>query len=222
MTNYIICLSHFCELHGPSSVICTQISGDPKHTKGLLLHSNSKLQTCSSCKLELPKDRRNLLTKSSSTEYVSTQYPVYQERYKALTKLVMKTLSVETNSSSSKPLFLGDNACGYCLSRMFKIKDVNARGGERKYSLMVISDEEVKIMKNWNVITKYLSEMIASIQVKVQRVIDHKEKHNTTNSNENYLRRLMVKPKSLIELTGDSKIFVKLHLSAIQVIKDIS
>lgn len=219
----MICLSHFCELHGPCSVICTQISSNSKNTKGLLLHSNSKLQTCQSCKLQLPEDRRNLLTKSSSTEYVSTQYPVYQERYKALTKLVMKTLSVETNPSLSKPLFLGDNACGYCLSRIFKIKDVNARGGERKYSLMVISDEEVKIMKNWNVITKYLSEIISSIQVKVERVIQHKQKLNTTtNSNENYLRRLMVKPKSLIELTGDSKIFVKLHLSAIQVIKDMS
>ncbi|EGV65621.1 hypothetical protein PSN45_003604 [Yamadazyma tenuis] len=230
MSNYMVCLAHFCELHGPSSIMCTQVSGDGTAVPKLSLSSTTKLQTCSSCKLALPQDALNLTTKTPTktnpnTCFVSTQYPVFQSRYTALTKLIMKSLSVETTSDLAKPLFIGDNLNGFSLTKIFKIKDVNARGGERKYCFMVVSDEEIKILKNWNIITSYLTELISSIQKKVQTSIEHKNKvdgkHSNLN-NETYLRRSLVKPRSLVELTEDDRIFVKLHLGAIQLVKDMS
>lgn len=249
----MICLSHFCELHGPCSIICTQVS---QNSDDLVLKSSSKLQTCASCKLELPDNSVNLFTKSgthnvslrnndhntnkkdskknknvSSMEhndndryFISTQYPSMQSRYTSLTKLIMKSLSVETTSDFTKPLYLGDNVNGYGLTKVFKIKDINARGGERKYSLMVISDEEIKILKNWDVISTYINKIINSIQLKVTARINHNRLMNNNDaniSNEHYLRRSFIKPKSLIDLTGDEKIYVKLHLGFIELIKDI-
>lgn len=231
MANFMICLSHFCELHGPCSIICTQVSND---SQDLLLKSSSKLQTCSSCKLTLPGNSWNLFTKSSNNKkpqksandnyFISTQYPSIQARYTSLTKLIMKSLSVETSSDITKPLYLGDNLNGYCLTKIFKIKDVSARGGERKYSLMIISDEEIQILKNWDIISNYLTKIISSIQQKVASQNNYLRLASNETShlnNEHYLRRSLIKPKSLIELTGDDKIFVKLHLSSIELIKDI-
>ena len=57
----------------------------------------------------------------------------------------MKSLSVETMSDLSKPMFYGDAINGYCINQIFKVEDLNARGGERKYSLMVISDNESEL-----------------------------------------------------------------------------
>lgn len=216
----MVCLGHFCELHGPSSIMCTQLS-DSKSANKLTLQNSNKLQTCASCKLTLPKGALNLITNTSRNIFVTTQYPAFQERYMALTKLVMKLLSVETTSDLHKPLFVGDNLNGYGLTKIFKIKDMQARGGERKYSLMIVCDEEIKILKNWNIIVSYLTKLIDSIQSKVQNVIDKKNLANTSLNNETYLRRSIARPTSLVELTGDDKLFVKLHLGAIQLIKDI-
>lgn len=220
MPNFMVCLGHFCELHGPSSIMCTQLS-DSKSANKLTLQNSNKLQTCASCKLTLPKGALNLITNTSRNIFVTTQYPAFQERYMALTKLVMKLLSVETTSDLHKPLFVGDNLNGYGLTKIFKIKDMQARGGERKYSLMIVCDEEIKILKNWNIIVSYLTKLIDSIQSKVQNVIDKKNLANTSLNNETYLRRSIARPTSLVELTGDDKLFVKLHLGAIQLIKDI-
>lgn len=240
MVNYIVCLAHFCELHGPSTIICTQnTTPDLKHNH--LLPPFSKLQTCASCKLVLPDDGVNVVTKSdgiiqtnhgnelenrNESVYISTHYPSSQKRYTSLMKLVMKSLSVETTSDLSKPVFYGDVINGYCINNIFKINDANARGGERKYSLMVVSDSESKLLMNWDTISQYLNELILLIRNQVNLVIEQSltkkelDKNNGVD-NERYLRRSMVKPRSLVKLTDDSEIFLKFHLWAMELLKDI-
>ncbi|RLV92777.1 Protein LST7 [Spathaspora sp. JA1] len=226
MGNYIICLAHFCELHGPSTIVCTQ-TGIAKDKLDYLIPGNSKLQqTCQSCQLILPDNSRNLLTKQDSTIFISTHYPASQTRYTSLTKLVMKSLSVETTADLSKPMFFGDVIYGYCINKIFKINDINARGSERKYSLMVISDGESDLLMNWDIITLYFNEIIDLIQKRVAMVAA-KEVNQDSNCqggdvlNERYLRRSLIKPKSLLELTNDDEIFVKFHLWAVSLLKDI-
>lgn len=242
MANYIVCLAHFCEIHGPSSISCTQYT-TPELKSQYLLPAKSKLQTCASCKLVLPDDSINVVTKENNqlgdlknnrdnSIFISTHYPVSQKRYTSLMKLVMKSLSVETTSDLSKPIFYGDIINGYCINKVFKIKDVNARGGERKYSFMVISDSESELLSKWDIVSQYLNEFISLIQKQVNLVVEQslnkkeQEKNNSTNSNifvdnERYLRRSMNKPRSLVELTNDAQIFVKIHLWAVELLKDI-
>lgn len=240
MANYMVCLAHFCELHGPSTIICTQKVAEAEKST-LFLPTNSMLQTCQSCKLILPDDSVNLQSTIDATSYVSTQYPALLQRYSSLTKLVMKTLSVETTLDISKPIFFGDVVNGYCINKIFKISDANARGGERKYSLMVVSDKEKELLLHWDDFSIYLNEFILLIQQQAQYVTDElnpkKLKPPATSStstsgsnqssntaafdNERYLRRSLIKPKSLIDLTNDNELFVKIHLWAIELLKDI-
>ncbi|KAG2734217.1 hypothetical protein G9P44_002223 [Scheffersomyces stipitis] len=260
MTNYIVCLAHFCELHGPSTIVCTQVT-DVANKKDLILPQSAKFQTCASCNLILPDGSINLVTtdeetpvlsKSISTTnssispvssesrtngpgknsvYVSTHYPTSQKRFASLTKLVMKSLSVETNSDVQKPMFYGDVINGYCINKVFKIKDINARGSERKYSLMVVSDSESDLLLNWDIVSVYFNEIIALIQEGVERTYEEsliRKENDSRNGatgtmldNERYLRRSMIKPKSLVELTNDDQIFIKFHLWAMELLKDI-
>ena len=267
MTNYMVCLAHFCELHGPSVIACTQII-DEQSVKENLLLSYSRLTSCLSCQFILPDSTANLVTKlaednakkptnplqstspptptSTSTSIstdaiigkvsISTHYPSSQKRYSALTKLVMKSLSVETMSDLSKPMFYGDAINGYCINQIFKVEDLNARGGERKYSLMVISDNESELLMHWEIIGIYFNVVIELIQKKVDKANQVKQSESNNNSNcfgdgdlsankmfdnERYLRRSLIKPKSLTELTNDNEIFVRIHLCVTEMLKDI-
>jgi hypothetical protein len=62
----------------------------------------------------------------------------------------------------------------------------------------------------------------------IQKQVDLTVENNLKNPaestgilDERYLRRAVVKPKSLLELTGDPQIFVKFHLWAVELLTDI-
>lgn len=225
MANYMVALTHFCELHGPSTIMCSQVSPVGSLDQHLLA-STSKLQPCASCRLILPNGAVNLSTKHpnlSRSVYISTHYPSSQKRYTLLTKLVMKALSVEMTSELSRPVFYGDVVNGYCITKMFKVRDLNARGGERKYALMVVADSEPAILQNWDIVGLYLNELISLVQAKVEVCRESLHRLDLKNGvdNERYLRRSMVKPKSLVELTDDDEVFVKIHLWAVELLREI-
>ena len=221
MPNFMLCLSHFCELHGPQIIVCTQVTIEDK--KQEYIHSSSSNQgVCASCQLILPDNAANLVTNSDSKIFISTAYPSSQKRYAALKKLMMKSLSVETVSDIVKPMFFGDAIYGYCLNKIFKLYDINARGQERKYSLMMVCDSESDLLQNWDILTLYMSEFIDLIQQRVSQTNAklHRLSSGSMVDNERYLRRSMARPKSLIELTNDDQIFVKFHLWAVETLKD--
>ncbi|KAK6198062.1 protein required for amino acid permease transport from the Golgi to the cell surface [Scheffersomyces amazonensis] len=233
MSNYIVCLAHFCELHGPSTIIVTQVSS-PNLQDDHILPPTSKLQACASCELIIKNGSNNIITRENIKNqpervFISNHYPASEKRYTALTKLVNKSLSVETTSDISKPLFYGDAINGYCINKIFKIKDINARGSERKYAVMVVCDSETDILSNWDIISLYFSEIISLIQERVENTfedsLNKKESDGHENTamldNERYLRRSMIKPRSLVELTNDDHIFVKFHLWSMELLKDI-
>ena len=92
MANYIVALAHFCELHGPVSIICTQQTHENVHQTSYLLPGNSKVQTCASCKLVLPQDAINLITNarrsSGATEEIDNEK--YLRRSMARPKLLVE------------------------------------------------------------------------------------------------------------------------------------
>lgn len=110
---------------------------------------------------------------------------------------------------------------GFCMSRVFKIQDVNSRGGERKYALVMGCDEELHLLRNWDVVSTYMSEIILSIQRQVEKHLAHEAEQLNNVDNERYLRRSKIRPKSLVELTNDAQIFVRFHLWAIELLRDV-
>lgn len=262
MPNFVFCVAHFCEIHGPVTVLCTQ-----KQEIGTSLPKSSNA-LCESCSLDLPEGVTSLVTKADEPNnfkcqapvselhlrktlavsgkfddepvpdanttiadkgidqsarkrivYASTLYPQSESIYTSLTKLVMKCLSVEAVAEPLKPVFFGDTNTGYCLSKVFSIPDIHARGGERKYALMVVSDSETSLLKNWDISSTYIAEIILLLQRKVELQIEQRK----VNSGDNvrFLRRAKTIPRSIGQLTGDNEIFMKLHLCGTEVLRNM-
>lgn len=222
MTNYIMCLAHFCEVHGPLIVCCTQQFPSSSYKTQLLdptATTKSRQQTCALCQLVLPDDAANVTLLLGKTMVVLGQYPASQKRYMAVSKLALKALLYETTSDITKPMYYGDLGLGYCVFKIFKIRDASARGGERKYAMMIVANEEKEMLMQWNLISLYFNQVIELVQhrsqpepeIKPTNMLDH----------ERYLRRSITRPKSITEMTRDPQIFVKLHLCAVDLLRDI-
>lgn len=215
--NHVFCLAHFCEIHGPTTILCCQKLDQP------LENSGNMLATCESCALQLPESAAHLVTENNgpvSEKYVSTHYPLSQRIYTSLKKLVMKCLSVEAVADPLQVLFFGDGTYGFCLSKVFSVEDINARGGERKYAMLLVSDSEAHLIRSWDTVSIYFNEMIGLIQRQVEQRMEETAKDNA-GDNERYLRRSKNIAKSLVLLTNDPQIFVKVHLWAIELLKDM-
>lgn len=255
MPNFVFCVAHFCEVHGPVTVLCTQ-----KQETGFSLPKSS-YALCESCSLDLPDgitslvtdadnlttgkdqnrgsnphhlnafavhgtdeqtgvaDKRNEKGATRKMVYASTLYPQSESIYTSLTKLVMKCLSVEAVAEPLKPVFFGDTNTGYCLSKVFSIPDLHARGGERKYALMVVSDSEASLLKNWDVASMYIAEIITLLQQKVE--LHAEQRKVDSGDNVRYLRRAKTIPRSIVQLTGDDEIFMKLHLCGTELLRNM-
>lgn len=218
MVNYVFCLAHFCEIHGPLTIVCTRRCDTDSEEE---TSSSLNQALCASCSLILPNDATNLSTKTENGRFLSTRYPTSQVVYSALKKLVMKSLSVETSAHPAKPVFMGDGINGYCLSRIFHIQDLNSRGGERKYSLVMACDSEVHAIENWGVIATYMAEIISLIQRQVELKLEREAATPNLTDNERFLRRSKIQPQSLAQLTKDPEIFAKVHLWAVELLQDV-
>lgn len=220
---FIVTLAHFCEVHGPSMVMCTQMSSP--HDSPSVFYSSKipSSQLCESCRLKLPLESKSypsptepsvLQTSSKATgfTYVTTQFPTSQHRYSALRHIIMRVFTIETSSDIDQPLIFGDVKVGYSMALLFKIFDRSARGSERKYALIVTSDKEADIFKNYSTILLNLTSIAKHITNKAVNMAENQSKN--LNNNEIYLRRSTSVPqsKNLITIMHDPTFFVRLHL----------
>lgn len=217
---FSICLAHFCDKHGPRSLMCTQRV--PSDSMDDFIASDfSKESYCKSCLLLYPKglndDKMTTITTTLEGEdqsYTSAQY--LTSKYRILNSVVRKILSEESTVYDSRPMYFGDGARGYSLTQCFKIKDLEARGSERRYSFIVNCDDERLIIDNWNIIIDNITTMIDYLKDSSKRIeIEH------SSNNDIFLRGKNQQPRSLAELLRDDELFVKIHLWNIRLLKKL-
>lgn len=196
---FICCLSHFCEIHGPTAIISTA-----RHTTPPAPVASPK---CDSCSLSLPSDATSIASPSytSSGSYYSP--------------LILASLLLE-HSVPGSPTFHGNPSDGYCIHLPFSLPDTTARGQERKYALMVLSDSESDLLANWLLISTYFAHITNILHACVNKVPALAP--SNTIFNEPYLRRLPNRPRLLCDLTNDPLIFAKFHLWHSELLLDIA
>lgn len=236
---FIICLAHFCEQHGPTPIQCIQTV--PLDFK---LHPEphpSRDSLCASCRF-IPTNEGNggrLVTTDSNSKirFVSSQNPPNQSRFSAVRQACVRSLSVEHQVPLAQPLLFGDPSIGYTLSLTFKLADKAARGGERTYSILCISESESQLIHNWNRIVSKFTALVKSLKQSLNlnlnlsssgsgsgnganRGIEEKDdlfRHDT------FLRKrdVISTPKSLVTLLGDDKVFIKIHAWGAYLIREL-
>lgn len=206
-----ILLAHFCDIHGPRSILSTQCTtlAPEQH----VLPAFSKESYCTSCLLLLPKKSTldtTLPTTTLQTEwegevYATTQYS--GARFRVLNSVVRKCLSEETPVYDARPMYFGDASRGYSITQSFKLKDLEARGSERRYAFIVNSTEESEILDNWERIVEAVSLMIEFL---IKGSKEHEVK--SSSNNDIFLRGKNMQSRSMTELLGDDQLFLRIHL----------
>ncbi|ORY92000.1 vesicle coat protein [Syncephalastrum racemosum] len=233
--NALIALLHFCEVHGPSVVFCTQVIHDAQSpttapepnpttnhnnnasttTNGLeipkpfsakcagqgetlqtdsvpssiaadlptppstatsprvsppslsSLQRSPKSTSCPACSAQMPtvlctkdaapqeaKMMRTCDDEDPSVQYVGTKTPQQLHLYKAVRLACVRSLTTEFCPGRDGPVLFGDDENGYIMSYMFKLRDAQARGEARFYSLMMLMTDRVYLISCWPFIVR--------------------------------------------------------------------
>ena len=115
------------------------------------------------------------------------------------------------------PIFFGNDTDGHILSYSFHIKDSQARGFQRRYSIVIIMMDKIYLLNSWPFLTSNLKTLVEHLQNKASNV--YAQEHAkcpqrshlqsvTVNHGKFYQQRGGTNPaRSLMELTDDKHIF---------------
>lgn len=191
--NAIIALCHFCEFHGPSVLFCTQTFHCTEHDPvdgckvfpkdgGLLSRRSSqssanecstdtpkspqpKSTQCEACR-SLPADHPGFLSvdEQAHVSYTSSRNPAHQDVYSVVRQACVRSLSCEICPGREGPIFFGEDANGYVLSHTFFLKDTQARGLQRWYSIIIVMMDRIYLINSWSFLVKHFKEIIDKLQ----------------------------------------------------------
>lgn len=68
-------------------------------------------------------------------------------------------------------VYFGDSARGHFLSNTFFLKDAQARGFHRWYSVVVFMKDKHLLLNSWSFFEKHINQMVARLQKKADQVI---------------------------------------------------
>ncbi|GFR74774.1 folliculin [Elysia marginata] len=242
--NAIISLCHFCELHGPKILYCTQpfrpqeprppgneeAEFDVTHKvkpSSVVVPNSSVKDRCDGCKsVQMGFVSHD---EEAKVSYVSTQQPYNPEVFTRIRQACLRSLSSEVCPGREGPIFFGDTQCGHVLSYTFYIPDTQARGMHRWYSILVVMMDKIYLLNSWPFLVPHLQIVIQSLQKKAQVVYDAEEakcpqrplRMEARVNMFNFIKqRGGSKPaRSLQEITGDKNVFQMLHVAFLWILK---
>ncbi|XP_041363067.1 folliculin-like [Gigantopelta aegis] len=250
--NAIIALCHFCEVHGPRIVFCTQpfrqqeptteIESDDaslssyRRVKSNSVSSNSSCDTPSCATPSLPSMKNDLCEgcysiktgyysqdDDAQVSYVSRQQPHHPRVFSRIRQACIRSLSCEVCPGKEGPIFFGDEQYGHVLSYTFFLADSQARGIRRWNSILVVMMDKIYLLNSWPFLVPHLKTVIDNLQSKADRVFEMDEKTNPQRLHRLTSSRRGGKPaRSLVELTGYNHVFKLLHLSFVWILKSCS
>lgn len=212
----ILSLAHFCEIHGPTAIFCTQaisshhetlfvesiadnMSGNS--TEGVVLRE----ETCASCQFSVPTDltvHKNgfpiLKTQSSNDKmlYVSTRRPILVHENSALKNACVRSLSCELLPGKTGPILFGDATFGYTIAYVFRLADPYARGLKRWYSFICLMQNQANLSRAWRFIIEKFEILVHRLDTKSKMTlvgVDGKSKQRSSveikKSPEEFLRK---------------------------------
>ncbi|KAI9282566.1 vesicle coat protein [Sporodiniella umbellata] len=230
--NALVALLHFCEVHGPCVVFCTQTIHDEQPPQEV-----KKSSSCAACTAQFPlvnngqsvSEAKHLLTTDEDyphIKYMGTKSPTQNHLYKAVRLACVRSLTAEFCQGRDGPVLFGDDENGYVMSYMFKLRDSQARGEARFYSFMMLMTDRVYLISCWPYIVSAFKSMVIHLQERAN-VVFQKEKELKHQQNpysishrrggapisqEQFFKRRSHTPlRSLVDLLGIKDIYVQIQ-----------
>ncbi|RCI02962.1 hypothetical protein CU098_008651 [Rhizopus stolonifer] len=276
--NALIALLHFCEVHGPCVVYCTQAihnttksledihipplktqpipiarpvhhqpqassitscsttpSSLRKNSLSSLTTTSNTTSSCAACTAQLPlvntgqgiTEAKRLVTLDQddpSIQYIgTTKSPQQPHLYKAVRMACVRSLTAEFCQGRDGPVLFGDDENGYVMSYMFKLRDSQARGEARFYSLIMLMTDRVYLISCWPFLVSAFRSMALNLQERANMVFQREKegmRHSVANSNRRtpmspqdqfYRRRSHTALRSLVDLLGIKDIYAQIQ-----------
>ncbi|KAG5271793.1 hypothetical protein AALO_G00184050 [Alosa alosa] len=187
--NALVALCHFCELHGPRTLFCTEalhppspsppqpgqsISGErerdvDREGEGLTMRAHSsatqRADMCEGCR-SLPASHPGFVSVDNETgiRFLSHQHPRQPQLFSVVRQACVRSLSCEVCPGREGPIFFGDEQHGFVFSHTFFIKDSLARGFQRWYSIVMVAMDRIYLINSWPFLLRHLRLTIQSLQ----------------------------------------------------------
>ncbi|KAJ9591168.1 hypothetical protein L9F63_002285 [Diploptera punctata] len=236
--NAVISLCHFCELHGPSVLFVTQAFHEPDcppaqpdvrepkscygNATERLLHreTTNSSAPCEAC-LSFSPIHRGFLSNDHEgrISYLSTQQATQHDVSTLVRQACTRSLSCEVSPGKEGPIFFGDEVRGQVLSYTFFLKDAQARGYQRWFSITVLMKDKFFLLNSWPFLVENIERIISELQAKATVVYEREQAENPQRAlrlaaaYSSDGKRTSNKPsRSVLELTGNEHVFAWLHL----------
>lgn len=198
--NALVALCHFCELHGPRTLFCTEPVHPPSPSptqpgsavfidreqegerdgEGLTMRANGsanhKADMCEGCR-SLPVSHPGFVSVDSETgiRFLSHQHPRQPQLFSIVRQACVRSLSCEVCPGREGPIFFGDEQHGFVFSHTFFIKDSLARGFQRWYSIVIVAMDRIYLINSWPFLLRHLKITIHSLQSTALKVFDKEQ-----------------------------------------------
>nr|CAD7199377.1 unnamed protein product [Timema douglasi] len=159
----------------------------------------------------------------SRVSYLSTQYPTIGEVAALVRQACIRSLSCEVTPGREGPLYFGDKLRGHVLSHTFSLKDAQARGFQRWFSIIVLMKDKYFLLNSWPFLVDNITTIITELQERANKA--HEEEQSacpqrafrllTVNSpDDSFLKKKTPNKSSrpITQLTADELVFPRLHL----------
>ncbi|XP_053700185.1 folliculin [Synchiropus splendidus] len=197
--NALVALCHFCELHGPRTLFCTEAlhppSPDPssqtgaslagerdgdREGEGLTMRANTSAsqrgEMCEGCR-SLPASHPGFVSIDDETgiRFLSHQHPRQSQLFSVVRQACVRSLSCEVCPGREGPIFFGDEQHGFVFSHTFFIKDSLARGFQRWYSIVMVAMDRIYLINSWPFLLRHLKLTIHSLQSTALKVFESEQ-----------------------------------------------
>ena len=180
--------------------------------------------TCKTCE-SLEEGRMGFITNDHGAHisYISSRYPNNASLYSIVRQACVRGLSCEVCPGREGPVLFGDDKSGYVFSYTFKIKDGQARGFQRWYTIIVLMTDKNFLVSSWPFLVTHLRTVVDDIQAKASSVYESDKSNKMLNTGNAYgyvtlapgqfrrRRGSSAGLRTLAELCGDVDLFAKLH-----------
>lgn len=155
--------------------------------------------------------------------YITTRYPYLSRLYPIVRQACVRSLSCEFCPGREGAIFFGDEQNGYSLSYIFKLKDIQARGFQRWYSISFLHSDKSFIIASWGFLVSKFKATAKDLQANAEKMFEFEKKANqevninrvkvySPLSPEQFIRRRGNQPlRSLVDLLNNPNVFMQLH-----------
>ncbi|EAA04758.3 AGAP007579-PA [Anopheles gambiae str. PEST] len=220
--NAIIALCHFCEVHGPGAIFCTQTLRET-NIQQLDISFDIDRKGCAAC--NSIGNNIGLVSRDpeSNANFVSSQIPVLVETVPLVKTAAFRSLSSEVSCTPSEGgfVFFGDAKHGHVLSHAFHLIDSEARGFQKRFSIVILMKDKMFLLNTQPFLADCMGKISRELQEYARLVheedlrrqgLDRAQRINKcygSGSTSNATN--ITANRSLIELTGKESIYAYVH-----------